>query len=370
MNKLKIVGSCILMFCVLTSCQKNKDGEYFNGEIRQIDDSRKIVKNITSVNVPLYGGSYGDMVVYDSLMIFWNLKLPDHFFNIFNIDTGEEIGSFFSKGRGPGESVSAPPIFQLFKKNGNLMTLINTANENSLFLWNISKSLEQGITVFDTIFSYNSSNKNRSSRYFHIFHQSENILLAGINSIALNDKKVTTPSYEKRTIYTDELLAEYPLYKISEFENKKTDLALFDYFYSYDVIKPDGSKIVQAMSNLPQINIIDTETGAIVGYRIKNGPGFSLFETNMKPLNKYYASIQVDDKYIYATYWGKERWESGNLAPNINTIHVYDWEGNQVYEIVTDRIFFRLSLDTVRNRLYTWDLETGDAAYLDLNELN
>jgi hypothetical protein len=370
MNRLKTIFFCILIFGAFVCCHNNKDAKYFNGEIRQIDKTRKITKHVTSTPLPIHGRSYGEMAVYDSLMIFWNPKLPDFFFNVFNIDTGEETGSFFSRGRGPGESISVSPISQFYKKGDDLMALLEATNENQLFFWNISQSLTEGITVFDSIVPYESKNRDGSSRYFYMFRHSEDQLFASVSTVYLSDTKITPPAYEKRTIHSDELQADYPIYKISELENKKSELIRFNYFYSFDAIKPDGSKIVQAMSNLPQINIIDTQMGEIIGYRIQKSPGFSLFETDMKPLNKYYNSVQVDDNYIYATYWGKEHWTSGDIAPDIRTIHIYDWEGNQVYELITDRVFFRIYLDTVRNRLYTWDLTTGDAAYLDLNELD
>ena len=40
-----------------------------------------------------------------------------------------------------------------------------------------------------------------------------------------------------------------------------------------------------------------------------------------------------------------------------------------IYELKTDRVFFRIALDPVRNRLYTADLDTDEMYYIDLNEL-
>lgn len=368
-SRLTIVAISILVFGTFVCCLRNKDAEYFNGEIRYINDSRKIVKKMISTPVPLHGRSYGEMAVYDSLIIFWNALLPDFFFNIMNVDTGEEMGSFFSKGRGPGESISVGPISNFYMEGGDLMTLVEAMNEKQLFFWNISRSLKEGFTVHDSIVPYETRIKDRYAFYSHMYRHTEDQLFAFASTAYLSETKMTPPFYEKRTIRSDELLAEYPIYKTSEFENKKSKLFQFNYFYSFDAIKPDGSRIVQAMSNLPQINVIDIQTGRIIGYRLQKNPGFSLFETDMDPLNKYYNSVQADDNYIYATYWGKEQW-TGNDVPDIKTVHIYDWDGNQIYELFTDRVFFRIYLDPVKNRLYTWDLKTGDAAYLDLNVLN
>jgi hypothetical protein len=372
MNKISI-AIIVLCVAIFNSChQKDKDDEYFNGQIRRINTRNSISKNVTSHPIALYGRNYGEMTVYDSIMIYWNPMLPDYFYNVFNVDSGKEIGSFCLRGRGPKEATSLNMLFQLFKNGDDIMSLLKATNENKLFFWNISRSLNQKGTVYDTIVPYANRNRDKSTSYFQMFYQSDSTLLAAVPPMYLSKFRMTTPSYMRRTIYTDKLLEEYPIYKITEFENKKSGLIQFNYFYSYDAIKPDGSKIVQAMYYLPQINIIDTKTGSVVGYRSQESQGFSLFETDMDPLYCYYNSVQADDKYIYATYWGKEVWNSNigsNEIPDSRIIHIYDWEGNQVYELTTDRPFFRIYLDPIRNRLYTSDISSSEVAYLDLNEL-
>ena len=333
-----------------------------------------IVKDVTSKAVLAENYGYGMFAVYDSLAIFWNPKFPAHFFCIFNIDTGEEIGYFCDKGIGPREFSSIHPIVQLFKKENDLMTLLYANNERKIFFWNISQSVMKGTTVYDTIISYESKTKNtiNNSRFDYLFYQTEDRLFAKVASVLLREHETTFPYYEQRTIYTNELVRDYRIYKKDSMCNKISEMMPVDFFYSIDVIKPDGSKIVQAMSRIPQINIIDTHTGEVVGCRVQNGHGFSLFETNMEKCNRNYISVQADDNYIYATYWGKEQWgmSNENKLPLFNTIHVFDWCGKHIYELKADRSFFRISLDEVRNRLYTADLETDEIYYLELNELD
>ena len=64
------------------------------------------------------------IAVYDSLLICWSPNYPNHFFNIFNVDTGEEIGSFCEKGQGSEEAISVNCIMQLFKKGDDIMTAL------------------------------------------------------------------------------------------------------------------------------------------------------------------------------------------------------------------------------------------------------
>ena len=82
------------------------DSLFFNGEIQTIKDSGKETKKVALKPVFLDGANFGYIAVYDSLMFFMNPKLPDRFYNIFNINTGEEIGTFCNKGSGPEEAAS------------------------------------------------------------------------------------------------------------------------------------------------------------------------------------------------------------------------------------------------------------------------
>ncbi len=74
-------------------------------------------------------------------------------------------------------------------------------------------------------------------------------------------------------------------------------------FYTWDAVKPDGSRIVQAMRFLPQINVLDLRTGKLFGSRLKGAPGFSLMK-DVKRLTEtvYYTGVCADDRYIYAVF--------------------------------------------------------------------
>jgi hypothetical protein len=351
------------------ACTQSKDRDYFNGNIQYFDDNPKVVKKVSSKIVPLNGLNYGLIAIYDSLLICWNPKLPDYFFNVFHVDTGEEIGSFCRRGQGPEDAVSVNCIFQFFKKENDIMTLLYAPNEAKLFFWNINQSIRSGSSVFDTIVAFNNKGYEYKSYQF-LFLQAKDTLLGYVQSNFLSEQEASTPFYEKRTIYTNEVLQKYPVYKTETVRNEATSPRSF--FYSWSAMKPDGSKIVQAMYDFPQINILDTYTGDIMGYRMKNSFKNFSFETKLPSTHAYYNSVQADDYYIYAAYWGKEQWRlrDEDAMPDLRTIHVFNWEGELLYELQTDRVFFRIWLDQVRNRLYTQNHDTDEVYYVDLNELN
>ena len=364
-NNFRVIIVHLLLLNVFFCCHKNADNTYFLGDIKYIEDVAKEI-HVTLKEVPLNGANYGIIAVYDSLMIFWNPKLQYMFFNIFNLDTGKEIGSFCGKGGGPNEMFGVSPIYQFFEENNDLKTLIFAANENKIFIWNISQSIKCGFTVIDTIIPYNSKNEYGVVAYNYMFYKNGDSLFTHTPTFALNEEEASLSYYQKRTLYSDTLLQKYNIYKKSVRNGKATMIPEF-FFASNDAIKPDGSKIAQAMGYLSQINILDTNTGDIIGYRMKNTPDFSFFETRMTLRKTYYTRIQASNKYIYAPYWGKEPLGLREI-PLINNIHVFNWNGKLLYKFIVDFSVGEIWLDEIRNRLYITNNILDDVFYLDLNE--
>ena len=366
--KIKIILFITMLSGLVASCNKNDDKDIFYGSIHYINTDKAIAKNMVSQQVPLTGDHTGMIAVYDSLLVCWDPSYQSHLVDVFNIDTGKEIGYFCERGQGPQEAIGVNAVYQFFKKGNDLMTLFYADAEEKLFFWNITQSIRTGTAVYDTIVPY------PNDRIFFHFYLSEDSLMLYKPANYINDHKATAPYYEKRTIYTNLQVAKYPIYKADEFINRSVDpqKTFSEFFYTWDVIKPDGSKIAQVMDCLPQLNIIDTRTGKVNGYRLENGPDFSLMNTDMINMKRYYLNVHADDNYIYATYWGKEAWDGrwGVKMPVFNTIHVFNWDGKLVYKLTTDRSFFRVWADTTRNRLYTIDWNTDEVYYIDLRQLN
>ncbi len=359
---LMIISSSLLLF----SCSGPRtDRELFNGEIHYVNDESAVSRNVVSQQVLLDGIYTGMIAVHDSLLVCWEPSYQSHFVNLFNIDTGKEIGLFCPQGQGPNEFSNTNPVYQFFKKGDDLMSLFD-GNLRSLFFWNITKSIQTKTTVYDTIMY----DKGGLGLFF--YYLPDGALLNVISSKFTDDRNATTPYCERRSLYTEEGTQLFPIYKSESVSNKSASNPVGRFFNTWDALKPDGTKLVQAMSYLPQLNIIDTNTGQVVGYRLEDGTDYSLVQTDMKNLKRYYLSVQADDKYIYAAYWGKESWGSnpGNSIPKFDQIYVFDWSGNLLYKLKTDRSYYIIWLDTVRNRLYTRDWNTDEIYYLDLNELD
>ena len=346
--------------------EKHDDSLFFYGEIQTIKDSGKETKKVALKPVFLDGTNFGYIAVYDSLMFFMNPKLPDRFYNIFNINTGEEIGTFCNKGGGPEEATAVGPISQFFERENELKTLLFAPNEEKLFVWNITQSIARGTTIMDRVIPFAWRDENMGACYNEMYLQDDNTLLARVDPVPLSDDEATLLFYQKRTLDTNEALKNYSIYK-QAIKEGEASLISEAYFASADAFKPDGTKAVQVMGHLQQLNILDFETEQVVGYRMEGGESFSALreKTNIK---NYYVEVQADDNYIYALYWGKDRWGMSEI-PYINTIHVFDWHGRLVQKVETDYDIDKMFLDTVRNRLYITRPKADDIFYLNLDEV-
>ena len=360
--KLKNLFMLMSFLAMLFSCDGSQaDKELFYGEIRYVNDKDVVSKDVTARHVSLDGIYTGTIAAYDSLLLCWDTSYPGHFINLFNVDTGKEIGYFCPKGGGPNELFNTNPVYQFFKKGDDVMALFD-GNSQALAIWNLTKSVQTGKTVYDTIVH------DYKGLGLFFFRLPDDALINVVSSQHKTMHEMTTPYCERRPLYTAGETQKFPLYKVESVNVGSSS----SFFNSWSALKPDGTKLVQAMGYLPQLNIVDTRTGQVVAYRMKGGPDYSLLQSEVGNLTKYYLSVQADDKYIYAAYWGKELWRgaSGEPMPKFDQIHVLDWEGNLLYKLKTDQSFFIIWLDTVRNRLYTRDWGTDEIYYLDLNELS
>lgn len=342
---------------------RQADEKWLNGEIHEMDTSDAVDKDVIAKHVPLEGEYAGMIAVYDSLLVCWEPSYQDHLFAVFNVDTGKEIGYFCPKGQGPNEFSHVNPLYQFLKKEDDVVTLISEGK--SLAIWNLTASVRTGETAYDTILSL------RSDPGLFFFHLPGDTLLSVSSAQYANLHEMRTPYCEKLPLHAGGEPVCIPLYKQTSVRVDLASKVVDKIFNTMDALKPDGTKLVQAMSYLPQLNIIDTRTGQVVAYREEGGPDYSLMQKDVQKVTRYHTSVQADDKYIYATYWGKKQWDGrmGTSLPTFDQIHVYDWEGHLVYKLHTDQSFFITWLDTVRNRLYTRDWNTGEIYYLDLNEL-
>lgn len=114
--KIKIILFITMLSGLVTNCNKNDDKDIFYGSIHYINTDKAIAKNVVSQQVPLTGDHTGMIAVYDSLLVCWDPSYKSHFVDVFNIDTGKEIGYFCERGQGPKKPLVSMLCISSLKK--------------------------------------------------------------------------------------------------------------------------------------------------------------------------------------------------------------------------------------------------------------
>ena len=354
-------------FALFVGCDSRyTDEEYFNGNISIIEDTVSSIQYLPTNQLVLNGTNYGFISVYDSLMFFMNPKLKNHSFHVFNINTKEEIGMFCNRGNGPEEIIACPPISQFIEnKNADLRTFLFAINEEKLFIWNITQSLIENTTVFDSIIPFDWMDKNNGACYNNLYLIDKNKILAGVNTLPLNETEATLPFYQIREIPSNNLLRTIPIYKKQVKISKDAIILPECVLSSHDAVKPDGRKIAQAMRHLPQLNIVNIENGEVLGFRLDKKDSFDTFRRGTK-IKNYFHGIQADNHYIYAAF-GEYNLEDENQQ--ICTLYIFNWDGSLIKKIKTDIHFRGIWLDTCKKRMYFTSTDSDDIFYLNTGQI-
>lgn len=254
---------CGLLF--LFSCGGNNTENHFLGEITEFDlnDPSIVEETLNAKPIHLDGIYDGWIATYDSLAFFWSHRYNTHFFNVFNLNSGQFLGSFVPKGSGPDDATTTPPIFHLYEELGELKTVVNAHNEQQFRIWNITKSIELGKTIFDKKSSYQRSREG----YLDITYLDEKrLLIYHPESTPTDPDDLTSlPRFQILKLNSGELIREYPIFKKPIIPEDEQNMPFP--LSGSTAVKIDKTKAVHAMIFLDQISIVDLNTGEVKGLR-------------------------------------------------------------------------------------------------------
>lgn len=115
-----------------------------------------------------------------------------------------------------------------------------------------------------------------------------------------------------------------------------------------------GGKVAEAMVLFPQINIIDTVSGQVHSIAVdKNYRKWKSVLDRMIDMStiEYYVGATSTSDYIFAVY---KCHPIGMLNDDTNgsSIHVFDWDGNFLYEIKVPESIGNITFDCRTKFLY------------------
>lgn len=347
----------LLFVVICLGCQKKQP--YFKGDTILTKDIA-ITDTLKGENVVFDSINSGIISLCDSLVFFYSHRMPNYQYHCFNINTGKFISNFFPKGRGVGEFLNVTPIIQKYKENGDTKALFTAINEEKAGIFNISHSVQQKTTIFDTVFDFKWRDKSTKS-FMSVFQFDNDRILAfkQPNKTTSVEDRYSLPQFLMINYRTGHIEKSYDLYNEPVIYNPEAKNFNELFYSSFNLINSDRTKIVMFMSLIPQINILDIKTGNLKGIQISGSPGFDDLKGSVDKFKQYYNFSDIDDNYIYALRVDKSVTDF-NSKINSSIINVFDWNGNLVHKLYIDTNLDQIQVDAKNRLMYGVRLETEE----------
>ena len=347
---MKHVFIFIGLLSVITLCSCRKTHYSIRGTeifVNDIGVTHVLKGEETVLNRPHSGLFY----VLDSLVFFYDPRhQPQH--TCFNLKTGEEICSFFPRGRGPDEFLNVTPIMQVYEEKGDTKSFFVALNENKIGILNLSKSVKLKTTIIDTVFDYKWPRfTSHPPISFFKSDDSSNLLFFTPPSVLNSaDNKYSLPRFVNVDYMNWDTKKAYDIYSEPGLYNKDAGNLNGEFYLSFNVINPSCSKIAMFMTLVSQVNILDINTGDLKSINISGTHEFNYLLKNPENYKMCYGFSDVDDKYIYGLYIDKTYTEPEGTHGD--TINVFNWDGSLVYKLKLDYEVDQIRVDSQKRILY------------------
>mgnify|MGYP006282370401 CR=1 FL=1 len=168
--------------------------------------------------------------------------------------------------------------------------------------------------------------------------------------------------------------------KIGKLPNKPNNIKAVDHSNYYRNLTTYNHHLKKLATAYNRFDTIKAYT--ITGNKLFQKVGPDFIKTNYKDLyrgsNKTaYWKMHSDNKYIYALYSGKKRYEMPSDANSLNniklfhpkTLHIFDWEGNPKLKINLDKSIVDFAIDKETNRLIGLSFEYESFVVYDFKKI-
>lgn len=314
---------CISLFTACTGKSILKDSE-----IRYIQNF-PFTQTISGekINLELLGVS--TFFIIDTFLITKNHNM-DYYLTIYSLNHLYKIKSFIPHGRGANEFLDFT-YCDYYQKDSNQIHLYFTdINQRALFEFDLTQSLAQGKTITSPL-------ANFRSVYFKTKYKNGMTIYS-----RTYDPVKKELSYVRHNLQ-DSVFERFILYEnINDLSHNKVGSA--------DKIKPNFTKLAQAMIQFDQINIIDFKNRKNISITTSNHFTQQSDNNNQEPII-YYSDLACSNEYIYALY-PKQPITQWSVKEKKSEIQVFTWEGEAVCKILIPEYLLYIQVDKENKLLY------------------
>ena len=273
-----------------------------------------------------------ELFVIDSLFIVTHSR-DSTFITIYKSDNLKKIGTYIQKGRGPDEFFNFIYDNQFYYDSCGVSLYFSDMNKREIYTLRLNNLINNLGNPIKKIAS-------TPGVGLPTFVLGENRYLSKIYDDP--DFKVSYMIFDS----TGNEVKDYPLYK-----NLGTSIRM-NQIASSDVLNKDRSKVMMGMTLFNQINLINLETNEYKVITVSDDP---LFISEKEVANRfvcYYSRLCTYNDLVFALYTNMGFREWGKNSKSRSNIHVFNWEGKPIAEIIVNEDLNYITTDSSKNKLY------------------
>lgn len=359
----------ISILIVMTACREEKKESYFNGEVEIVEFSK--AKDLKGILVELDDVYAGGTLVYDTLLLGGSGE-NSHVFNVFGLNSHKKLGVIGVRGEGPDDFIDPTFAGRQFVKKGDDICFWLGDSHGKYLLINVSASLKEGRTIISERYDNMSGRKKWIYGFGAGYILDNDLLLVRTQSEPLyqSDKGYQPTSYHLYKHDVDHHVKDYTLYNKAIYSpDSKFSSELF--YNTVDGMRPDKKRMAMGMPFIGQLNIMDINTGELVGYQLKDSYDLDYFASHsINEYKLYFEWLCVDQQFIYASCVDKPltaREADGSYC-HARKMLVFDWDGRPLMTLHLDHKIMDMTFDPVHRMLYVTN-EVDELYRYDMNFL-
>ena len=362
-DKFWLLG-CIVF--LLIGCTKYRPDKYCDFPVHSISDI-KITAELTPE--PLFSDiNLMSLTIIDTFMLSY-LGKGSSFVSVSSLNTGEEIGEFCLKGRGPDENVALLPFFQ--PDNSPDSVFIFDATRSLLRIWDLNSSVAEHRDVYSGGIKLNNGKGSYMSSMSMYKLDGKRVLTYDAShgrSLAL----ARVPRYWIFDYETGALLDSIKCFRDIPLKSKSETYLPNSFVMShYSCLDSRHETLYMAMYYLPLFSILNIKNGKAEGFYLKDLP-----EQNDKDPIIYFTSITESEGFVFCLYFGGEQSSFLSLSTSENmpldvksTLFVFDSGGKLRAKYKLDDVYERCQVSNGKMYLTNISHERSGLYVLPVSKL-
>lgn len=289
-------------------------------------------------------------IVNDTILVFQDQvgETNPYHFKAYSTKSFRYLGAFARNGRGPGEMIS--PRMVTGNADENYLNLKDNSSGNA-YIVDVVKSIETG--GCEAVQSY--ILPSGTAEWFPL-SDSEHFILQEENGEMVF-----------HTISPDGTVRKtFNMYKGLDSSRYAT--------YLSSILANNGKTgvVAEVMIFFPQINLVDTRSGQVRTIAVSKS--YRKWESVMNGMfnmdtEQYYVCASSTSEYIFAVYKGVPLRQLNSEDGHGTSIHVFDWEGNFLYDVKLTENIGNIAMDSRTGYLYCTVMPDNRIVRYNLGEL-